>query len=168
MVRRDEVETALRTVLLLGMPDVEELVFERQRDANGPRPPQPYATLRVVRDDRRSGTHGDTLTDTADGSVFVRRLESWREGVVRVDVYGDGAADILRKLDVRLLDTDVQTAMDTAGVNVLGSLSILDGTELQSSTWQRRAQSDLRFRYRLRDETLRDQAIESLDLTLET
>lgn len=166
MARRDALETAVRTVLSAALPGWL-VVWRDQEFARSPRPSVPYLAARVA-SDVRVGHHGSKLTTTPDGDLFVRELTSWREAVVRCDLYGDGAADAARELDVQLRDTTVRSVAKTSGVTPTGVLSILDETAVQDSTWQRRAQVDVRFRYLDRDTTLRDYAAESLDLTLNT
>ncbi len=78
-----------------------------------------YAAINIISDDSDYGTAYEELTDTpATGDKYVQHRSKNRRGVLDVAIYGPGADDYCRALDLSLGRFDVLALFEAAGGGV--------------------------------------------------
>lgn len=116
-------------------------IFQKQ---NAPVPQNPFGTIYVtgintigediVRYEYNSGP--DNLTEFVEGPRYLR---------VDFNIYGTGAFDYLNQFRASVTQTESNIQLMNLGLAFIDSSEINDLTEVISSTWNERAQIEMRF-----------------------
>lgn len=124
-----------------GLTDAQVIVA----DQNGPRPPLPYATVRVTSYDLRQGSD-EEFVDASDPPQF--RQRGVRTGSVSVNVFGRAGSTWLRRAVGRLRHPSIKRAIDALGLTIEPLSGLNNLTSLRDTSMEPRFQRDFSVLYR--------------------
>ncbi|NOT72457.1 MAG: hypothetical protein HOP09_14645 [Hyphomicrobium sp.] len=145
---RAEIATAVRNWLVAsgvagGIPSPDARVIFA--DQTGPRPPKPYATVKVT----TAGAelrHVEAWTDTSVVTPTWRARTDQR-AMVSVNAFGEGAEEWLRRAALMLYAPSIKQQNTAAGVAIWLEGSVRDLSSAVSDRFEARYQADFRVDY---------------------
>lgn len=111
-------------------------------DQASPRPPRPYATLKIISGTVKLGGQDNLRMDPVTGAFL---LNGPRKITVSCNVFGEEAVDILTGVRDSLDDPGVIDDLDAHGLSVSEDGNVQDMTEALETHFESRAQMDVIF-----------------------
>lgn len=142
-VDRTEYELAALAWMVSVLPAGYVVIFE---DADGVRPDQSYATLKV-NTLARTGTANNIVKDQVSGAQFQGLLQVHYRGTLSANLFARDARSMLERLRVSIALPSVQESTHADGLFVSDSSDAIDLTELQGVGSVPRFQSDFFFNW---------------------
>jgi hypothetical protein len=110
---------------------------------NSPAPPKPYLSIRDV--STMSSEHENYDTVDSTGAQIV---SSTRDITIELQIYGEGAYDMLEALRQKVLWQTSLDIAEQAGIAVFHRANVMNiATILDTASWEPRAMLELGFRY---------------------
>lgn len=144
---RQQIETAIYN-WVKAETGLANVIFVNQ---DGPRPAIPYASIEFLNPALRVGSIDEIrfqAGDTPDEDEFVQT--GLRTSLVSLNIFGEGANDLMSKLRDTLDRPDIIETFDFAHIDENGPIDL---TELEETKTRERSQMDLTIMYAIERET---------------